>query len=273
MAEFWIKLTIHAKDANVLRLARMTGVPADVVLARLIDWFRWVDEHLSSGDMMLELDDVDAIVNWQNHQQADKPSLARAMLDRRIGWLESSHGAAGGCLGYVRVANFERHFGKCAKRRALHQKQTKLARAGGTASAQDGDELRTDCAQAWRTDRRPRTGDREPEKENSDAEKPESGGIEGGLQLPDLGVRLVKALEIMPVRAMLPGRPDRARHTSDVSDLARNILPALADRSADWSEDQIVELALDCRTARRPMAAFKKRLANLELIELRGVSG
>lgn len=246
----------------------MTGVPAEVVLARLIDWFRWVDEHLSTGDMMLELDDVDAIVNWPNHQQADKPSLARAMLDPRIGWLESSNGPGGGCLGYVRVANFERHFGKCAKRRALHQKQTKLARAAGRAGSQEGDEGRTDCAQDGRTDRRPRTGDREPENENRETEKPESGGREAGLALTDLGVRLVKALEIIPPRALMPGRPERGRHSSDFTDLARNILPALADRSADWTEDQIVELALDCRTARKPMAAFKTRLADLELIEL-----
>jgi hypothetical protein len=105
----WIPLKVHPEHPKVLLLARLSAKGADHVFACIVRWFRWVDEHADQENTGLDAAAMERIVGWEGRAGA----LVASMRHERVGWLTESP------LGEMVVPEFERNFGRSARRRYL----------------------------------------------------------------------------------------------------------------------------------------------------------
>jgi hypothetical protein len=113
MAGDWIKVGVDLHEQpEVIGIARRLGLDIDTVVGKLIRVWRWADRVTSDGRILsADCPFIDDLVRC----------LDFAMAMKEAGWLTIEGGA-------VSIPNFERHNGKCAKRRALESERKKHIR-------------------------------------------------------------------------------------------------------------------------------------------------
>ena len=124
----WIKLVIHSGDPQVLQIARQVRLSPQTVVGHAVDWFRWVDQHAAGPHTRVDATGFNRIVGWPPagvcSQSARVEYAVLELLEafRSVGWVKLHRDE-------VVVQKFGRHFGKSAKRRALHAIRVRESRA------------------------------------------------------------------------------------------------------------------------------------------------
>lgn len=109
----WIKVVISSKDEKVLRISEITGEDPYTVVGRCVDWFRWVDEHLSGPTSSLRSGSLNHLLG-NPKPRAGLGTYLDAFIE--IGWVKIKDGC-------IEVCSFDSHFGASAKQRAMAQKR------------------------------------------------------------------------------------------------------------------------------------------------------
>ena len=106
MAGDWIKLEkCSPNKPEVMRLARMWGVPQDQAFGAVMRFWIWLDDACVDGCVTgVALHEVDAMMHF--------PGFATGLC--AVGWLEVDEAAPS-----IRIPNFSRHNGETSKKRAL----------------------------------------------------------------------------------------------------------------------------------------------------------
>ena len=108
MAGDWIKLEHATPDKpEVFRMAEILGIDPDMVVGKLIRFWRWCDQQTVDGDA-LQVSDL--VIDRLTHQ----PGFSAAL--REVSWLQARSGS-------LAIPNFARHNGQTAKARAVENRR------------------------------------------------------------------------------------------------------------------------------------------------------
>lgn len=120
----WIPLAVDPDGPEIVRIASATcpqNVPdpshVAIVFACVVRWFRYVDRYFTGPETGLLEHNIHQIVRWPCEK-----SLVEAMCDPVIAWLQPSVDQT------LTVVDFEKWFGRCAKRRLLDARRKKVRR-------------------------------------------------------------------------------------------------------------------------------------------------
>lgn len=144
----WIKLQLHPDDAEVARLSELTGVRREICFAAAVKWFWFVDSKCANECAGMRARSVDDVIDWVRPKRlmstAKCRSFAEAMMDKHVGWLSVAEDQT------VIIEGFSKHFGKSAKRRALHARSVAAQRV----CAPNAHKTRTASAQSEHLDKK-----------------------------------------------------------------------------------------------------------------------
>lgn len=267
MAEAWIKFRLHRDHQRVLQIAQMTGISNEISLACLVDWLRYCDFELPSGEIPLTREIVHRKAGWIPIRAAQRRKglvdLADAMLDPAVGWLRE------GDDGALYVTDFEKHMGAGAKRRAQEADRKAAERK---ASASHADKPRTNRGRKSAPDeeldrRRRRIDPSNDDQSESGSELDEwiAQGLDNPLSRFDpqkvskLWAGLRDILRIPSIATTRPGTPLYQRARSEHSDMANNIIPALLEAGDDAIRRslEIAKMVRSKSRVDRPVAMWK----------------
>ena len=106
MAGDWIKVEkCSPNKPEVMRLARMWGVPQDQAFGALMRFWIWLDDACVDGR-------VDGVASHEVDAMMHFPGFATGL--QSVGWLEIDDAAPS-----IRVQNFDKHNAETSKKRAL----------------------------------------------------------------------------------------------------------------------------------------------------------
>jgi len=145
----WIKNSRHPdQDPKVQLIADLTGKKPEAVYCAVMRWFFWVDRHVEQGVTSISRRAFRDETRWRDD------SLAEAMMDKRVDWLEEREGR-------LWPTRLDEHFTQSAKVRALTGKRVARHReAKRNAKCNAGGNA--DCNAPPLQERKP---DPDPEKE------------------------------------------------------------------------------------------------------------
>jgi hypothetical protein len=119
----WIKLVIHPEHPKVARIARLTGDDPDVVFAKAVRWFRWVDQHCADAETEMTASGFHGVLRCPDDAAGDGLlTYAEAFSDAKVDWITI------GPDGVVLVQRFDSHFGT---RRINLASASRRPRSGG----------------------------------------------------------------------------------------------------------------------------------------------
>ena len=133
-AEEWIQLFAHPEDAEILRMSRITKRNSFSIFCAVVRWFWHVDRKQECERTGLDDDGFHRIAQWRGRKGC--PTLAEAMRDKHVQWLRLAED------GTLIVPNFEKYFGRGAKRRALEARRKLSARYADKTRTNDGQKAR-----------------------------------------------------------------------------------------------------------------------------------
>jgi hypothetical protein len=141
----WIICRLHSRDEAVLELSALTGEEPYLVVGRCVEWFRWIDQHLNVPETTLPPHAINVIVGATGEMPG---GLDYAGAMERVGWIVLDD------AGRVQIVDYEKNFGRSAKRRAMDAKRKKCGRRADAHSARrplgaraDADGMRTSGGQ------------------------------------------------------------------------------------------------------------------------------
>tara|TARA_Y100000310_G_scaffold334082_1_gene412968 strand:+ start:717 stop:1526 length:810 start_codon:yes stop_codon:yes gene_type:complete len=113
----WIKIESHTPDKpEIMALAELLDMDEDAVLGKLVRVWIWADYQTANGY-------APSATKRGLDRVAGHAGFADALLDCHVGWVTED-----GQRGLV-FSNFERHNGKCAKKRAMDSRRKAEQRA------------------------------------------------------------------------------------------------------------------------------------------------
>src|SRR6185503_15071227 len=116
MAGDWIKLEkCSPNKPEVMRLARMWGIPQDQAIGALVRFWIWLDDACVDGV-------VDGVASHEVDDMMHFPGFAAGLS--AVGWLEIDDAKPS-----IKIRNFSKHNAESAKKRALTNERQSRWRA------------------------------------------------------------------------------------------------------------------------------------------------
>jgi hypothetical protein len=121
----WIQFSRHAGDADILRIAALTGEDRFTTLGRAAEWIWWLDHNCTSSRTGISVRILNTIVGWFERGRPVPDGcvdFGTALRTIQPPWI------AVGDDGLVQACKFQENFGTCKKLRDLDAKRKRRDR-------------------------------------------------------------------------------------------------------------------------------------------------